>query len=183
MEYESFNEAIKQAGEETATIINSQGNDRFQFSRDDLATHIKECNDLIHALCSSTDLPPSIVESMCTSLQQLSKQVKDKVLTAKAKWVSHVCSKIHDMQANPRVVWEYIGILTDGGTGYHKKRVTMAMKMTDGKIATHGKENMVVFGPHFVRVFNNHHPVDLTILDDIPQRPTLHDLDSHITFA
>jgi hypothetical protein len=42
---------------------------------------------------------------------------------------------------------------------------------------------MTVFGPHFDRVFNNHRPVDLTILDDIPQRPTLHDIDSPITFA
>ena len=47
----------------------------------------------------------------------------------------------------------------------------MVMKMADGKIATNGKENMAVFGPHFDRVFNNHRPVDLTILDDVPQRP------------
>ncbi len=58
----------------------------------------------------------------------------------------------------------------------------MAMKMADGKIATNGKENMAVFGPHFERVFNNHRPVNLTILTDVPQRPTLHDLDLPITY-
>ena len=59
MEYESFNDAIKQAGEETATIINSQGDDCFQFSRDDLApilmsamTLSMPCNQLL------TYLPP-----------------------------------------------------------------------------------------------------------------------------
>ncbi len=56
------------------------------------------------------------------------------------------------------------------------------MKMANGKPANNGKENMTVFGPHFERVFNNHRPVDPTILADIPQRPTLHDIDSPITF-
>jgi hypothetical protein len=58
----------------------------------------------------------------------------------------------------------------------------MAMKMANGKLATNGKENMAVFGPHFDRVFNNHCPVDPTILTDIPQCPTLHDINSPITF-
>ena len=58
----------------------------------------------------------------------------------------------------------------------------MAMKMANGKPATNGKENMAVFGPHFERVFNNHRPVDPTILDEIPQRPILHEIDSPITF-
>jgi hypothetical protein len=58
----------------------------------------------------------------------------------------------------------------------------MAMKMATGKLATNSKENMAVFGPHFDRVFNNQCPVDQTILNDIPQCPTLHDIDSPITF-
>ncbi len=56
------------------------------------------------------------------------------------------------------------------------------MKMADGKIATNGKENIAVFSPHFEGVFNNRRPVDLTILTDVPQRPTLHDLDLPITY-
>lgn len=58
----------------------------------------------------------------------------------------------------------------------------MAMKMANGKPATNGKENMAVFGPHFERVFNNHRPVDPTILDESPQHPILHEIDSPITF-
>jgi hypothetical protein len=58
----------------------------------------------------------------------------------------------------------------------------MAMKMEDGKLASNSKENMSVFGPHFDRVYNNHRPVDLSILEEVPQRPTLHDIDSPITF-
>ncbi len=56
------------------------------------------------------------------------------------------------------------------------------MKLENGKLASNGKENMSVFGPHFDQVYNNHRPVDLSILDKIPQRPTLLDIDSPITF-
>ncbi len=56
------------------------------------------------------------------------------------------------------------------------------MKMANGKLATNGKENMAVFGPHFDRVFNNHRPVNPTILANNPQHPTLHDIGSPITF-
>jgi hypothetical protein len=58
----------------------------------------------------------------------------------------------------------------------------MAMKIANGKLATNGKENMAVFGPHFDCVFNNHHPVNPTILTDIPQCPTLYDINFPITF-
>jgi hypothetical protein len=58
----------------------------------------------------------------------------------------------------------------------------MAMKMANGKLATNGKENMAVFGPNFDRVFNNHCLVEPTILTDIPQHPTLHDIDSPSTY-
>jgi hypothetical protein len=86
------------------------------------------------------------------------------------------------MQSNPHVAWEYVRLLTGGTTVHHKKKFQMAMKMANGKLATNGKENMAVFGPHFGRVFNNHCPVNPTILAHIPQRPTLHDIDSPITF-
>jgi hypothetical protein len=59
----------------------------------------------------------------------------------------------------------------------------MAMEMEDGKLGSNGKENMTVLRPHFDHVFNNHRPVDPTILNNIPQRPILHDIDSPITFA
>ncbi len=119
---------------------------------------------------------------MRTQLQCLNKNVKDKVLISKARWTDHVCLKIHNMRTNPLVTWEYIRLLTGGSTAHHTKKVNMAMKMANGRPATNGKENMEVFGPHFEQVFNNHRPVNPTILADIPQRPTLHDINSPITF-
>ena len=41
---------------------------------------------------------------------------------------------------------------------------------------------MSVFGPHFDRVYNNHQPADLSILEKVPQCPTLFNIDSPITF-
>jgi len=182
MPYTVFNDAIKKAGEEATTLVKSQQADWFQFSRASLVPHINERNELLHTLRSSSDLPPSIIESMQTSLRRLSKLVKDQVILAKAKWAAHICSKIHDMHSNPCIAWEYIRILTGGTTGHHKRKVTMAMKMANGKIATTSKENMEVFGPHFDSVFNNHRPVDFTILDAISQCPILTDIDSPITY-
>ena len=182
MSYEDFNDAIHKAGAETALIVNSRCEDWFQFNLADLVPPIEERDHLLHTLRSSTDLPPSIVDSMRVQLHCLNKHVKDKVLIAKARWAAHVCSKIHNMRMNPRVAWEYIRLLTGGSTCHHKKKVKMAMKLENGNLATNGKENMEVFGPHFERVFNNHRPVDPTILDDVPQRPTLHEIDSPITF-
>ncbi len=86
------------------------------------------------------------------------------------------------MAMNPRLAWKHIRLLTGGTTVHHKKRVTMAMKMENGRLTSNAKENMSVFGPHFERVYNNHRPVDLSILDEIPQRPPLLDIDSPITF-
>ena len=107
MSYDAFNDAIRKAGEETALIVGSRCEDWFQFNLTDLIPPIEERNHLLHALRSSTDLPPSIIDSMRVQLQCLNKHVKDKVLIAKARWAAHVCSKIHDMRANPRVAWEY----------------------------------------------------------------------------
>ncbi len=182
MSYEEFNDTIKKTGEETALLVKSRCDDWFQFNTDELVPFIEERNQLLHALCSSANLPPSIADSMGVQLQCLNKNVKDKVLLARACWAAHLCSKIHDMQSNPCVAWECIRLLTRGTTVHHKKKAQVAMKMANGKLANNGEENMAVFGPHFDCVFNNYHPVDPTILTDIPQHPTLHDIDSPITF-
>ena len=178
-----FDDVIKKAGEDTALLVGSQCDSWFHFNADKLAPSIEEYNQVLHALRSSLDLPPSIADSLCVQFQCLNKHVKDKVLIIKACWAACLCSKIHNMRSNPGVPWEYIRLFTKGNTAHHKKKVKMAMKMADGKLASNGKENMTVFGPHFNRLFNNHCPVDPTILNDIPHCPVLHNIDSPITFA
>jgi hypothetical protein len=99
----------------------------------------------------------------------MTKQVKDKALLAKSFWYSNIYSHIHDMQVNPWLMREYICIVTGGKTAHHKKSVNMTMQLPDGTLVSNSCKNMAVFGPHFKHVFSNHQPVNLSILDLIPQ--------------
>jgi hypothetical protein len=182
MPYEDFHDEIKKAGKDTALLVKSKGNGWFIFNQDYIAPSIDERNQLIHTLCPSATLPTSIANAMRDAFTRLNKNIKDKVLIAKAQWAAHLCSKIHNMAMNPRLAWEHIHLLTGGSTIHHKKSVPMAMKMPNGNIATNRKENISVFAPHFERVFNNHCPVDLTILNKIAQHPVLPELDLPISF-
>ena len=115
-------------------------------------------------------------------LKQTQKGVADAVILAKAKWHADLCAKIHDMNMNPRMAWEYIRILTEGEAAHHRKSKNMAMKMEDGKLASDDKENMSVMYPHFQKVFNNHRPVDHNVLELVKQRRTEWKLNDPITW-
>ena len=80
-------------------------------------------------------------------------------------------------------MWEYICILRGGEAVHHKKSVNMAMRLPDGSLAANSTKNMSVFGPHFERLFSNHHPVDFSVLNLTPQREQLMEIDQPITFA
>ncbi len=142
--YEDFQEEIKKAGEDTALLVKSKGDNWFIFNRDYIASPINECNQLIHKLYSSATLPPAIANVMRDALAHLNKNVKDKVLIAKAQWAAHLCAKIHNMAMNPRLAWEH---LTGGSTAHHKKSVPMTMKMPNGNITTNGEKTCLFLDP------------------------------------
>jgi hypothetical protein len=56
------------------------------------------------------------------------------------------------------------------------------MRLQDGTRATNASENMSVFGPHFNRMFNNHCPVDPSVLQHVPQCRTKWELNDPITW-
>ena len=85
MTYEDFNDTIKKRGEETALHVGSPCDNWLQFNVQDLAPPIDERNHLLHALCSTANLPPSIIDAMQIQQKRLTKHAKDKVLKAKAK--------------------------------------------------------------------------------------------------
>ncbi len=103
MPIEVFNEVIKKAGEDTALLVESPCDNWFHFNADELAPSIEERDQVLHALRFSANLPPSIADSLHVQLRCLNKNVKDKVLIAKARWAAHLCSKIQNMRSNPRV--------------------------------------------------------------------------------
>jgi hypothetical protein len=122
MPIEVFNNVIKKAGEDTALLVGSPCDNWFHFNADELTPSIEEHDQVLHALRSAANLPLSIADSLRTQLQCLNKNVKDRVLIAKARWAAHLCSKIHNMPSNPRVTWECVHLLAKGNTAHHKKK-------------------------------------------------------------
>ena len=93
---------------------------------------------------SITPPQPELRNQLETELKQLWKSVGNKVILAKARWYAHLCEKIHNMSMNARLAWEYIKILTKGESAHHRKTKNMAMKCSNGDLATNNEENMEV---------------------------------------
>jgi hypothetical protein len=182
MDYEEFNNAIRQSGMNTAISLKERCKGWYEFSQTELMPIIEVKNQLVHTLRQKVD-PMEIDDLLQCSLKRVTKQVKDMVLLAKLRWYSNICLHIHDMHVNPWLAWEYIRILTGGKMAHHKKLINMAMRLHNGTLASNSSENMVVFGLHFERMFSNHQPVDLSILDLIPKREQLMEIDHPIMLS
>eukprot|EP00978_Attheya_sp_CCMP212_P005531 scaffold12431_cov57-Attheya_sp.AAC.6 len=50
------------------------------------------------------------------------------------------------------------------------------MRKTDGSLAMSDSDNADVMGEHFTKVFNNHRPINTSILDELKQRPIIESL-------
>jgi hypothetical protein len=50
------------------------------------------------------------------------------------------------------------------------------MRKSNGDIATNDSENADVMAKHFTKVFNNHRPIDISVLDELKQGETIADL-------
>ncbi|KAL7525760.1 hypothetical protein ACHAXR_003162, partial [Thalassiosira sp. AJA248-18] len=181
--YDDFNANIMLAAERTATLVKNNCEGWFQFNRTELAPLIEERNEAHHKLKSIPSTQPELRSQLEIDLKRLRKLVSDKVILAKSKWYAHLCEKIHDMSMNPRLAWEYIKILTGGESAHHRKTKNMAMKRSNGNLATNDDENMEVMQPHFQKVFNNHRPVDLSALNLIEQRTTMWSLNDPISWT
>ena len=68
MPIEVFNDVIKKAGEDTALLVGLPCDKWFHFNADELTPAIEERDQVLHALRSAVDLPPSIADSLRTQL-------------------------------------------------------------------------------------------------------------------
>ena len=50
-----------------------------------------------------------------------------------------------------------------------------------GSLAVSDCDNAGIMGKHFEKVFNNHKPIDLLVLNELEQQPTLHELGEVLT--
>ena len=181
-QWDNHQELILQAGALTATTHKRQCEGWFQMSRHTLAPLYTERNTLKHAAKHASYLSPATQATMQSDLKRLTRHISHAVSHAKATWYADICQKIHDMRFDPRLAWEHIRLLTKGEMAHHNKLTNMAMQLPNGNKATNASENMEVFGPHFHNVFNNHRPMDSTVLEHVPQRRTMWELNDPITW-
>ncbi len=118
MEYDNYQEIILQAVILTATHHKCQCEGWFQMSQMTLAPLIKERNEILHAI--NRELLIVIQDTMQANLKCLNHHFAHTVTHAKAKWYADICSKIHDMQMEPRLAWEHICLLTKGESAHHQ---------------------------------------------------------------
>ena len=182
MEYDDYQATIMKAGELTATHHKRQCDGWFQMSRTTLAPLLKERNQLLHSVKRMQHLSTEIQASVQADLKRLNRHIAHAVSHAKAMWNADICAKIHDMKMDPRLAWEHIRLLTKGESAHHRKLTTMAMRLPDGTRATTASENMSVFAPHFHKVFNAQRTTDSSVLDNVPQRRTMWELNDPISW-
>jgi hypothetical protein len=150
----NFCEAVVCAGKETAVTIDRKCKGWYTASKDILAPAIQEKNRLRHRLHDSSSLNPNEIAAIKTQLKLVNRCNHDLVEMAEAKWYKGVCSKLHEMNMDPRLAWENIRILTGGKTAHHKTNHNMSMHLENGKLASNAKENMSVFGMHVKQAIN-----------------------------
>ena len=59
----------------------------------------------------------------------------------------------------------------------------MQLRLPNGDLATADAKNASMMGPHLAKVYQAHRPVDFSVLQDLPQRLMMPELDAPITWA
>ena len=73
-------------------------------------------------------------------------------------------------------------VLAGGMTSHHEKPTVIRLKLTNGELDTTDAENVSVMGPHLERIYRKHRPVDWKVLNEIPQRHLMPELDTLISW-
>ncbi len=108
MDYDSYQEAILQAGALTATHHKCQCSGWFQMSRATLAPLLAERNQVLQAIKRTHHLSSDARATMQANLKCLNCHIAHAVSHAKATWYAENCSKIHNMHMDPHLPWVHI---------------------------------------------------------------------------
>jgi hypothetical protein len=132
MDYDSYQEAILQAGALTATHHKCQCGVWFQMSRATLVPLLAEFNQFLQAIKRTHHLSSDAQATMQADLKSLNHHIVHAVSHAKVTWYAEICSKIHNMCMDPHLAWAHIRFLTKGESAHHEKKTTVAMRLPDG---------------------------------------------------
>jgi hypothetical protein len=102
--------------------------------------------------------------------------LKSKIKTAKRRWHEKQAEEIHDMKFDPKSAWAATREVQAGFDGHYSAQSDIKMKMENNEMAKNDSDNADVMGKHFSKVFNNHRPIDLTVLEELEQRETIESL-------
>eukprot|EP00978_Attheya_sp_CCMP212_P047038 scaffold421192_cov59-Attheya_sp.AAC.1 len=105
-----------------------------------------------------------------TKFREAENNLRNKIRIAKSEWHDRKAEEVHKMPFNPKSAWEAIREIQAGCEGHHNEQTEMKMNMENGEKATTDKDNADVMGNHFSKVFNNHRPIDSTVIEEIKQR-------------
>ena len=86
------------------------------------------------------------------------------------------------MKLNLKEAWKSVRVIAGGYTSHHASPTIVRVRLPNGELAMTDAENTSVFGPHFHRLFENHKPIDWTMLCNIKQRYMMENLDHPISW-
>jgi hypothetical protein len=74
------------------------------------------------------------------------------------------------MRFNPKSVWKAIREIQEGSEGHQIGPADMKMELEKSKLGKSDADNAKMMRKHFTKVFNSHHPINVSVLDKIEQR-------------
>ena len=117
-------------------------------------------------------------------LQRARSELQTAVRDAKSAWISLQCQRVNEGIVSARgskAAWETVGLLRAGLQGATKRAAPAKMPKSDGSLAASPEENASVCADHFQKLYGTKQPIDLSVLELLPQRDVMPDLDSDPT--
>ena len=138
---------------------------------------MEERNQLLFEIKDPADLSEKYLEARKDDLRRMQKNIYDQTRVAMERWARFHAERISNISFNPRVAWTSVYLLGNGDSARLKDVKDYSLRKPNGEPAQNDNENAEIWEAHFNKVFNNEREVDWSVLNDILQRETLHELD------
>ena len=179
LSYQEFNNYIKDVANKVVCDDVEDKKGWFEFSSDILRPLIERRNCLLSRARASKGCD-EVLKQQCRDAKS---DLKDAVAVAKGRWIEHLVDKISQIKMNPKEAWDNIKFLSNGFGGHHVVKKSLKFRGRDGKIAITDRENALLAGEHFTKVFNRDARVDWDHVDRTIQKEILISLAAPLTFG
>jgi len=179
LSYEEFNNYIKDAANKVVREEVDDNRGWFEFSSDLLRPLIDRRNSLL----ARARVIHGCDEDLKQQCRDAKNDLKDAIAVAKGRWIEHLVSKISQIKLNPKEAWDNIKLLSNGFVGHHVVKKSLKFRNKDGSIATSDRENAILAGEHFTKVFNRDASVDWDHINKTTQKEILNCLADTLTFG